>query len=416
MKILFLSNVFPNSLQPGKGTFNCSMLRALGDLHPTHVISPVSWIDELSHRFKKGDRLDGSWTPADHVNVVSAEYPRFYYPPKVLHQHYGEFLYWSIRKRLNKAIARFQPDLILSYWLHPDGEVAVRAAKEHGIPAVVMTGGSDVLLLTRSRHRKRAIQKVLQQSDGVITVSEDIRKAVELLNVHPEKIQTVYRGVNRSRFKPGDQKTARERLGLDPSRKVVVSVGRLEPVKGHTVLLEACRKISKQGTPFTCYVLGNGSLHSSLSQKVRENGLEEYFQLKGSQQQSRLADWYRAADVIALPSLSEGVPNVLLEAISCGGRFVASRVGGIPEIADPIHDRLVTPENPDELADAISELFEIPVSTEPRIFEPVSWHDSAVHLSQILSDCCTNFSSGLTQQQKTSSSYRRRSRKTNHRV
>lgn len=411
MKILFLSNVFPNSLQPRRGTFNAAMLQALGELHQTHVVSPVSWVEACSTRIKQRAQLDPHWLPYDADNGMRADYPRFYYPPKILHQHYGQFLYWSIRPTLNKAIARFRPDVILSYWLHPDGEVAVRAAREHGIPAVVMTGGSDVLLLTRNRHRRRAIQGVLQQSDAVITVSQDIQRAVEQLQIHPEKIHTVYRGVDQSRFSPGDQQAARERLGLDPKGKIIVSVGRLEPVKGHAVLLEACAKISQQGTPFTCYVLGNGGLHSSLSQKITEYGLDGSFQLPGSQPQSRLADWYRAADVIALPSLSEGVPNVLLEAISCGGRFVASDVGGIPEIADPDLDRLVAPDNPDELAEALTELLDSHAPRGERIFKPVTWQESALRLSQILSDCCTRYSSGLTQQQKSRSSYRRKNRK-----
>ena len=411
MKILFLSNVFPNSQHPGKGTFNAAMMQSLGELHQTHVISPVAWVEECSSRVRQRTRLDPHWLPFEAANGLRVDYPRFYYPPKMLHQHYGQFLYWSIRPTLNRAIARFQPDVILSYWLHPDGEVAVRAAREHGIPAVVMTGGSDVLLLTRNRHRRRAIQSVLQQSDAVITVSQDIEAAVQKLQIHPEKIHTVYRGVDRNRFCPGEQRAARERLGLDPDRKVIVSVGRLEPVKGHTVLLEACKKISKQGPPFTCYVSGNGSLHSRLSQKVTEYGLDKFFQLQGSQPQSRLADWYRAADVVALPSLSEGVPNVLLEAISCGSRFVASRVGGIPEIADPLQDRLVTPNNPQLLAEALSDMLAVPAIPEQRVFEPLTWQESAVQLSQILSDCSTRYSAGLTEQQKSRSSYRRKNRK-----
>ena len=411
MKILFLSNVFPNSLHPGKGTFNCSMIQALSELHPTHVVSPVSWLDEISHRTKHRTQLNREWSPIENTVRFSVEYPRFYYTPKMLHQHYGQFLYWSIKQSLQQAITRFQPDIILSYWLHPDGEVAVRVAREHGLPVVVMTGGSDILLLTKNRHRRRAIINVLQQADGVITVSNDIMAAVKNMKIHPQKIHTVYRGVNRSLFTPGDQQAARQRLGIPLDHKIIVSIGRLEPVKGHSVLLDACLKISKQGIPFTCYVLGDGSLEATLTQKAKEFGLEGQFRLNGSQQQTRLADWYRAADVIALPSLSEGIPNVLLEAISCGKPFVASRVGGIPEIADPICDQLVSQNNSEELAEAICDMLWKPNQNDKRSFEPISWQESAVQISQILSDCSTLFSSGLTNKQKTRSSYRRKKRR-----
>ncbi len=412
MKILFLSNEFPNSIKPGKGTFNCSMIQSLSELHQTHVVSPVSWMDELSHYIKHKTRLSRTWTPIENSDSLSVDYPRFYYLPKVVHHHYGRFLHWSIRQAIHKAITKFQPDIILSYWLHPDGEVAVNTAREHGLPVVVMTGGSDLLLLTQNRNRKRAIKSVLQQADGIITVSNDLQDAVKKMGIRAEKINTVYRGVNRSLFTPGNQQEARRRLGLPQDGKIIVSVGRLEPVKGHSVLLDACQKISKQGTLFTCYVLGNGSLETALLQKTKEYGLEGIFQLAGSQQQSRLVDWYRAADVVALPSLSEGIPNVLLEAISCGRQFVASCVGGIPEIADLCCDRLVTPNKPDELAEAICEMFDTPVQLKQRIFEPNSWKESAVQISQILSDCSTRFTAGLTSKQKTRSSYQSKKNKT----
>ena len=75
----------------------------------------------------------------------------------------------------------------------------------------------------------------------------------------------------------------------------------------------------------------------------------------GSLPQSQLPHWYRAADVFVLPSRSEGVPNVLLEASACGVPWVASRVGGIPEIAHLAMSRLVAPGEAAALADAMRE-------------------------------------------------------------
>ncbi|MDF1744196.1 MAG: glycosyltransferase [Gimesia sp.] len=376
------------------------MIKALSEIHQTHVISPISWKDELAHYINHKTRVNRNWLPVENATSLSVDYPRFYYLPKITHQHYGQYLQWSIKGSIRRAISEFQPDIIMSYWLHPDGEVAVNTAKEYGIPVVVMTGGSDILLLTKNQQRKQVIKNVLQQADGVITVSNDIQTAVKNMNIRSEKVTTVYRGVDKNLFTPGNQQDARRRLGLPQNRKIIVSVGRLEPVKGHSVLLDACLKISNQDTPFACYVLGNGSLESTLKQKMNKYGLEEIFQLNGSQQQSRLVDWYRAADVIALPSLSEGVPNVLLEAISCGKQFVAIRVGGIPEIADPCCDQLVTPGNPDELAEAIENIFDNPAQNYQRLFEPVSWKESAIQISQILSDCSTRHTFGLTAKQK----------------
>ena len=76
----------------------------------------------------------------------------------------------------------------------------------------------------------------------------------------------------------------------------------------------------------------------------------------------QLPDWYRAANVVVLPSRSEGVPNVLMEAIACGIPFVASEVGGIPEIAHLGTSRLVPSGNPTALASALAALFVQPAS------------------------------------------------------
>jgi glycosyltransferase involved in cell wall biosynthesis len=103
-----------------------------------------------------------------------------------------------------------------------------------------------------------------------------------------------------------------------------------------------------------------------------------------------LPDWYRAANLTVLPSRSEGVPNVLLESIACGTPFVASRVGGIPEVADPLVDRLVAPNDRDALADAIVHSLTSPSRITRRTM-PVSTVNSAEHLLALLTSVVTAY-------------------------
>jgi glycosyltransferase involved in cell wall biosynthesis len=118
---------------------------------------------------------------------------------------------------------------------------------------------------------------------------------------------------------------------------------------------------------------------------IREYGLSGVVELRGPQSQAELARWYRAADLTVLSSRSEGVPNVLLETIACGGSFVATRVGGIPDIADPVYDRLVPPNDPVALAGAISDRWDHPPPVGwPRRFEPESQTGSANRLIHVL--------------------------------
>jgi glycosyltransferase involved in cell wall biosynthesis len=96
-----------------------------------------------------------------------------------------------------------------------------------------------------------------------------------------------------------------------------------------------------------------------------------------------LPDWYRAADLTVLPSRSEGIPNVLLESIACGTPFVASRVGGIPEVADPLVDRLVAPGDRDALASAIIHALIAPSRINRRTM-PVSAAHAGERLLSVL--------------------------------
>lgn len=167
----------------------------------------------------------------------------------------------------------------------------------------------------------------------------------------------------------------------------MISVGRLVPVKGHSHLLHACRLLAARRVSFQCYLLGDGPLKNDLQRQITQMGLDGVVELKGSQSQSQLVEWYRAADITVLPSLSEGVPNVLMESMSCGTPFVASDVGGIPEIADSRHDRLVPPASPVALADAIEWQLKVRGHDRPpRSFEPLALKAAARRLTQVLED------------------------------
>jgi glycosyltransferase involved in cell wall biosynthesis len=250
-----------------------------------------------------------------------------------------------------------------------------------------MVGGSDVLLLGRHRARRRAIWNVLRESDSVVAVSEDLAECVCRGGISAEKVHVVRRGVNRELFQPGDRSAARQRLGIATDRPTLIAVGRLVPVKGFSVLIEACRQLHEQRIPIACYILGSGPLEKALHEQIRRHRLEDVVYLAGGQTQAALANWYRAADLTVLSSLSEGVPNVLLESIASGTPFVATRVGGLPEIADPRAHRLVPPNHPAALAEAIADRLQQGPYSAPLRFEPLSWSESAEELCQVIANC-----------------------------
>jgi len=353
MDILFISAVYPNSIDATKGLFNRYLVEALGHAHDVSVVSPVSWTDEL--RSGGRARRELKLSRSELMDGGRVRFPRYYYPPKLFRSSYGWFYWRSVCGSVRRLMERRRPDAVVGFWAHPDGTAAVRAAREAGVPSAVIVGGSDVLLLGRDPARRRSIRWGLEQADAVITVSSDLRNHVIALGIRPEKVHLWSRGINASVFSPGDRAAARARLGIPAGDRAVIWVGRMVPVKGLDILLESLALVQSRGVECHLYLLGDGPLRSDLVARTEALGISARVTFVGPKLHDELPDWYRAADLTVLPSRSEGLPNVLRESLACGTPFVASNVGGIAEIADPSFSLLVPPEDHSSLADAIEQ-------------------------------------------------------------
>jgi glycosyltransferase involved in cell wall biosynthesis len=162
---------------------------------------------------------------------------------------------------------------------------------------------------------------------------------------------------------------------------LILFVGNLVAVKGVDVLIDALASMGARGKRFNCVIVGEGSLRADLQRRAESKGIAPCVRFVGARPLAELADWYRAADLVVLPSRSEGVPNVLLEASACGAPFVATRVGGVPEIAST--GSLVAPDDPIALAERMSSFLESP--REPSASSAVgTWEDSARAMAAVL--------------------------------
>lgn len=387
MKLLFVSNVYPGPLQPTKGPFNRALVTALAASHRVRVVNPVSWVERLQARWSGRPRATAS-TAVVKAPAPEVSHPTFYYPPMIQRSRFDRWLDWSLQREFPSIRDDFRPEAVLSYWVHPDGTTATRLAQALGVPSIVMTGGSDVLLLGRHGARRKVILNTLHAADAVVTVSLHLRDQLAADGIDPAKLHVVHRGIDRTVFHPGPRAQSRARLGLPVDRRTIVAVGRLVPVKGWDLLLDACRVLHQRGRKFGCAIVGGGDLHSRLTGRIAELGLEQVVTLAGARPQSELADWYRSADVVALTSLSEGIPNVLLEAMSCGTPWVATDVGGVREIADAQHHTLLTGRDPIDLANALEQRWEAGIVPPERLsFQPADWATSAARLSSIVEAC-----------------------------
>ena len=143
----------------------------------------------------------------------------------------------------------------------------------------------------------------------------------------------------------------------DDAELRLLSVGRLEREKGHSVLLDAIARLADRGTAVELELVGDGTRLEALQRQARELGIEDRVTFAGAIGQDRIREHYRRADAFCLPSLGEGIPVVLMEALATGLPAIASNTMGIPElIEDGVTGLLVPAGRPDELAAAVERL------------------------------------------------------------
>lgn len=362
MRILTLTNLYPNPLEPQRAVYTRLQMRELAQRHDLAVIAPIAWTDEFVHW---RHRRVLPRTRQSTLDGICIEHPRYYFMPRTLRRWHGHFYHWSVRSTFQRALAEFRPDLVYAPWAYPDGWAAVHLGHAAGLPVVVKVVGSDFLSLHAYPDRRPGTLAALQDADAVIAVSQDLARRMTDAGIGSNKIRVVYDGIDPTVFVPGDRQDACRRLGLPHHLPLILFVGNLLPVKGLDVLLDACVRLTRAGLSYRCHLIGQGPLRAKLERDVRTIGLGDHVRFMGTIPNNELPDWYRAARVLALPSRSEGVPNVLLEATACGTPFVASRVGGIPEIAHFGKSLLVTPQDPAELTSALAHMLSDSSRTSP---------------------------------------------------
>lgn len=233
------------------------------------------------------------------------------------------------------------------------GLVAFLATRMHRRPLVLSVRGSDIHLM-QGGVAGFLNRKIYSWMDIIIAVSRDIATRLQQAGVDAAKIRVVENGVD-GRFHPRDREATRRRLDLPSGDFVILFVGLLVPVKGVDILLEALGLMSHRA--FRCVLVGDGQLRMGLQEQVREAGMSDRVLFAGLRPSDEIPLWMCAADVLVLPSRSEGRPNVVLEAQASGVPVVATRVGGTPELVeDGQTGLLIEAENPSELASALGRL------------------------------------------------------------
>ena len=195
----------------------------------------------------------------------------------------------------------------------------------------------------------------LPSADLVIAVCGEFAKQLTASGVPKSRIRVSHNSVKPPRIISSDEKLSlRERFGIAGDEKVLLAVGRLSREKGHADLIESVALLctAEPDLKFKLLIVGEGPEQANLTRAVTERNLASQVVFVGHV--TDVAPFYAIADVLALPSHSEGSPNVLLEAMAAGLPVIATSVGGVPEIAtSEVNALLVPARDPSAFAEAL---------------------------------------------------------------
>jgi glycosyltransferase involved in cell wall biosynthesis len=299
--------------------------------------------------------------------------------PRLAHGAWGPLYAASIAPVIPRY--RGKVDVVLGSWAYPDGFAAVIAARMLGVACVVKLHGSDINVIAKLPGPRRQTAWALSHAARVVAVSRALAEEVVALGVPQDRVAIVMNGVDAELFHPRDRATARRELGLPPG-PLALYVGNLKPEKGAEDLARAWHRVARDLPDATLAIVGEGPVRTAL-----EAALPPRTTLFGAQPLAAIPTWLAACDVLVLPSHVEGTPNVVLEALACGRRVVASAVGGVPDLlTSATLGTLVPAHEPDALAAALTQALRTPYAPDAvaELGARGGWEASAAALHAVL--------------------------------
>lgn len=360
MRLLVLSHLFPNPLQPTQGTFVFELVRHMAPTIYTDVISPVPWGPYLALTGKAPLRSIAQIQHTEQLGFAQVYHPHYLTLPSKLFLKYTDLLYSC---GIRRDVRSLDYDLIHAHQPYPDGYVGLQLKQKTSKPLVVTIHG-DVLIqrILSSSVLRSKVKRVLKYADAIIIVASYQRLFCEEMEIiDSEKVFHIPNGVDSELFcLPINKSEIRKKLELSDDKKLLVYVGHLYAPKCLQVLIDSIAQLCDQGFghKFELILVGDGPLKKELESRCYQKGINSRVKFVGNKPHSKVPDWLKAADLFVLPSIQEGFPTVIPEALASGLPVVSTQVGGIPDIINsPEFGILVPPGDAAALAYAIKQAF-----------------------------------------------------------
>ena len=357
LRVLTVSSVFPNAVQPVFGTFILERVRAMARMAEVRVAAPVAWFPNWIRPAPYRWRRHAGIPHVTELAGVRVFHPRRLVIPRIGRAANAQAYRRALDLTVRAALAEAPIDIIDAHFAWPDGHAAVEVGREFGIPVCITGHGSDLTYAPQFAVVGAQTRAALRNANQVLTVSRSLARLAKRLGADPQRLAVIPNGVDLDRFRPpADRRSTRRSLGVARSTRLVVGVGALVRHKGFDAAIAALatRRLSGAQTPLLALV-GDGPERRRLQALAEKLRVAHRVRFIGSRSHTEVARWMGVADVLLLPSHREGWPTVLFEAWACGTPIVATPVHGVPEAFDrPGLGILLQDRAPETIAEALA--------------------------------------------------------------
>lgn len=265
---------------------------------------------------------------------------------------------------------------VIASWAYPDAIACAVLKRLLPFTLFIQCLGTDVNYHAKHPFRRKQLASAFSAASSVITVSQALARAV--LAVQPNaKAVTIYNGVNFDLFRISNEKV---------TTPCLVFVGNLLRTKGVVELIEAFAGLPDQNLRLT--LIGDGPARNLIQELLQKHGLQNRVSLLGRLPHSEVARILPDYTALVLPSYSEGVPNVVVEALAAGLPVITTTVGGIPEVVKSDCGVLVPPRDVIKLQTAIADVISREWNPEAlrSSVANLTWEKNAVQVAELVSD------------------------------
>lgn len=384
LRVLTLSTLFPDATRPTFGPFVERQTLGLA-AHPDvelRVMAPVGIppLGRFHPRYAGLAQLPDveTWkglavyrTPFGHIPGVGGGWD-------------ARALARALRRPLKGIHAQFPFDVIDAQFFWPDGPAAVALGRELGVPVSVKARGADIHYWGSNPATAAQVIAAGQAADGMLAVSAAMKADMVALGMPEDRIAVHYTGIDRQMFAVRDRSAAKAALAI--RGPLIVSVGALIERKGQGSVIDALPALSDA----TLVLIGRGEDEAALKAKTVALGVADRVRFMGSLPPAVVADWLAAADVMVLPSASEGLANAWVEALASGTPVVTCDVGGARELFDRPEAGKLVERHAGQIASAIGAILAAPPSRAAvaATVDRFSWETNTAalhaHLSRLV--------------------------------